>query len=112
MSYTPDDYMYFMMLQDMENRKKGDSTIETHELLYVLEKNDVKYFFTRITTKKILMMKGKEIIMIKAYKKHANGFWMDAYKSFDHPEYPITDDLCRIVIHQGAVLYEPLSDRK
>lgn len=110
MKYKPVDYFYFNITQEMETRRKADGSIESFDLLYWTEMDDVMYFFLRVTTRKILMMKGKEIMSIRAFKKKRDGNYMEVYKSVDHPDFPICDKYDRIEILRGGIVYVPSVD--
>jgi len=106
MDSLPEDYMYFRIFMNEDIRRKIDSSIESFDLMYFIKKNNVNYFWMRLLTKKVLMMKGKEVLIMCAFKKMDDGSFMEVFKSWEHPDYPIQDYKPRMEIIRGAIVYK------
>merc|ERR1739845_326345 len=64
-----------------------------------------------MTTNKMGMINGKEILNASAFKKLADGRCLEVYKSYEEPElYPVTKELDRLIMEKGGCLFEPVVD--
>ena len=106
MELRPEDYMYFNLFMNQDIRNKIDSQIDSFELMHILYKDGIVYYWTKLRTKKVLMLKGKETLIMCAFKELEDGNFMEVYKSWEHPDYPIMDDLPRVNIHKGGILFK------
>jgi len=57
-----------------------------------------------------MKMPGKEILTASAFKKLPDGRYLEVYKSYEEPDFPITDEFDRIVMDKGGCLFEPVID--
>ena len=106
MDYRPEDYMFFNLFINKDIRNKIDSQIETFELMHILYKDGIVYYWTKIKTNKVLVLKGKETFTMCAFKELEDGNYMEVYKSWEHPDHPIKNDLPRVNIHKGGILFK------
>jgi len=79
MSHTPWQYSVFFAFENIKDRVRQDDQINLSDNLFYMTKNNIFYTFTRQTTKKILVMKGKELIYVNAYKQLENGDVAEIY---------------------------------
>jgi len=110
MKLNPLELVHAQITMPISEKKKYDSNMVSHDLIYCYEENNTIFYFHRLTTKKILAMPGKEILTASAFRKLADGRYLEVYKSYEEPEYPITDSLDRIVMDKGGCLFEPVVD--
>merc|ERR1712150_374725 len=111
MKLSPLELIHAQITMDISEKKKYDSNIVSHDLIYCYEENSTIFYFHRMTTKKILTMNGKEILLASAFRKLADGRYLEVYKSYEEPElYPMTDKLDRIFMERGGCLFEPIVD--
>jgi hypothetical protein len=102
----PEDFMNFLAFCDLKDRKKFDNQIETLEVLYILEHNGIQYKFIRQTTKKILMFKGKELIIMFAGKWLPNGDYLSVSKSYEDKNFEKLPKWDRIFVLYSGVLFQ------
>jgi len=88
----PLKFIYSDLCMDHSKKKKCDTQMETSDILYCYEEDGIIYYFHRITLKKVLMMKGKEVICACAIKKLEDGRIMEVSKSYDEPLYEIGEN--------------------
>jgi hypothetical protein len=104
MSFHPIDYSIFMATQPLTSRKKSDNQAALWDPLYYIRENGIDYTFIRNTTKKIFLLKGKEIVFLNACKKLDNGDFLEVYVSYDDREWPRCREWDRVTV-KGGVLY-------
>lgn len=107
----PLEYHYFFNLLDIESRSVVDEQVASFEMLYFIEKGDTKYSFMRQTTKKMFMMKSKELLWVQVIKQVDENTWMEAYVSYDDMFYPLTPcTYDRMTVIRGGLLYEKVTE--
>jgi hypothetical protein len=82
LKFHPLDYLIGTLYLEASDRKKFDSTLESHEVFFHYEEDGILYYFHRLTTKKILMMKGKELVFATAVKKMPDGSYIEVNRSY------------------------------
>ena len=103
----PMEYHYFFNLLDIEPRSVIDEQVASFEMIYFVERGDTKYSFMRQTTKKMFMMKSKELVWVQVIKQIDSHTWMEAYVSYDDMYFPLTPcTYDRMTVFKGGLLYE------
>lgn len=98
----PEEFLNYYFLAPAEERRKWDNTGEGYTVQYVLEKNGMKYFFIRQSSKKILILKPREYIYCIALKKLENGDQIYSLKSYEDRDYPLNPKIERGEIAKGG----------
>jgi len=106
MSHTPQQYNLFFNFEDCKDKQRGDTNLDSWDVLYHYMKDDVLYTFIRSTTKKIMFMKGREMVFVSAFKKLENGNYIEMYISYDDREFPVSKKLDRMTVVKGWLLYQ------
>jgi hypothetical protein len=109
MSFHPIDYSIFMATQPLPSRKKSDNQVALWDPLYYIKKDGIDYTFIRNTTKKIFLLKGKEIVFLNACKKLDNGDFLEVYVSYDDREWPKCREWDRVTV-KGGVHYRKVDE--
>jgi len=102
----PENFYWFNNFMPLAGRQKMDPLVDIYDVLYIIETGDVIYSFVRVTMKKILMIKGKELIFVDAFKKLDDGTWIEVYVSYDDINFPTIKKLDRMTIELGGLLFE------
>lgn len=102
----PTDFMNFFFFCDLADRKKFDNQVETFEVIYILEHKGFQFQFMRQTTKKILMIKGRELVYVRVGKMLENGDWLYIIKSYDDKNFEKTKKHDRCFIPKSGILFE------
>ena len=98
--------MNFFAFCTIQDRKKFDNQIESFEVLCVLNHNGFEYTFCRQTTKKVLVIKGRELLYMKIGKYLPNGDYMCVFKSFEDKHFPKIPKYDRIAMLKSGLLFE------
>jgi hypothetical protein len=83
LKFHPLDYLIGTLYLDEEKRRKFDGSLESHEVFFHFEEDGVLFYFHRLTTRKILMMKGKELVFATAVKKLPDGSYVEVNRSYN-----------------------------
>jgi hypothetical protein len=83
LKFHPLDYLIGTLYLEASNRQKFDSSLQSHEVFFHYEEDGILYYFHRLTTKKILMMKGKELVFATAVKKMPDGSYIEVNRSYN-----------------------------
>ena len=96
----------FMNHMDDATRARTDSQIESFELIKYFTYENIYYAFIRVLVRKIWIIKGKELLIVKAVKRLEGGEILEVMKSFEHPEFPCDAKRATMEIIKGGMLYE------
>ena len=112
MKYTPEEFSTFQAFVGANDRKKYDDLNETKQVLYRIEINSIVYTFQRFTTKKVMIIKGKETVFVHAFKRLSEKTVMEVAVSYDDKKYPVTKNFDRMFIIKAYYLYSKLDNLK
>jgi hypothetical protein len=106
MGVTARDYIMFMNHMDDATRARTDSQIESFKLIKYFTHENIYYAFIRVLVRKIWIIKGKELLIVKAVKRLPTGEILEVMKSFYHENFPNDPARATMEIIKGGMLYE------
>ena len=111
MDINPSDFTYAQIFMPISEKCKYDRIIKTIDFIYCYKENDIFFQFYRCTMIKIEKDGFKDILKVVATKKIEDGKILEVSKSFEDPEiYPMSENIERMELIEGATLYEPVID--
>lgn len=99
----PLDFMNFFSFCDLADRKKFDNQVEAFDISYVLEHKGLQFMFIRQTTKKVMIIKGRELVLMRVGKILENGDWLFLIKSYDDKHFEKTKKWDRCYIPKSGI---------
>merc|ERR1711874_553420 len=103
--------MFSTLMMDLDLKKKYDNKMKSHDIIFCYEEQGTIFYFQRITTKKVLMSKGREIVLASAFAPMGEGKYIDVCKSYDESSFPLNDDFERLDFKKGATLFEEANNQ-
>jgi len=110
MKFTPTEWSTFLAFEDIDDRKKHDDQTASKEVLYYTKMNDIVYMFQRATTKKILMLRGKELVFANAWKRISDKFVVEISISYQDKHFPILKNLDRMYPLSNKLYFTKIDD--
>lgn len=109
MKLSPIEFIKASLTMSIEDHMKYDSALESNDVLYSYREGDTLYYFTRICTKKVMIVPGKEIIIAFAMKHVGNGKFVEVIRSYTEPDFSDKNSCYdRTEMLTGIQLYEPI----
>lgn len=111
MKIHPSKFAFATLMMDLDLKKKYDNKIVSHELIFCYEEQETIFYFYRITTKKVLMSKGRELVFASAFSPMGDGKYMEVCKSYDDPSYPLNDNFERLDFKKSGTIFEEVNNK-
>jgi len=107
----PEEFLHYFLLSPQEQRIAWDQHCAAYKILYVFEKDGVKYIFLRTFTKKIMIIKPREYIYCIALRKFDTGDFIYGMQSYDDKNYPEDPSIIRGEFIKGGGYVKLNEDR-